>query len=218
MFCWLTVGAGARFLNLKGSPVNSACWAQLNLEAFGKFWKRLCCNSLSGLVTGSKTFSPARVCLSPSRFFSNPVFLAKSKWWVYSSKWVSQSLFLTWLHSSWIVCIFLSQHGCEGQWSKLEANDPFLNQKKKERMKPECVLSGFQRWEFLMETVWAGSWLSFPPVHFLWFSSLLPPSFWNRFAERCSWEAFGVLAVTQLSDYKVCTVEEKFSYYANLTN
>lgn len=110
VFCWLTVGAWARFLNLKGSPVNSL----LGSAEFGRLWKileklvlqlRVAGNWLRGLLP-----SPG-VCLSAAWFFSNPVSLANSEWWVDSSKGVSQRLFLTWLHSSWIVRVSLGQPG-----------------------------------------------------------------------------------------------------------
>lgn len=81
MFCWLTVGAGARFLNLKGSPVNSACWAQLNLEAFGKILEEIVLELTEWPGNWLKDTLPSpSVCLSISWIFSNLVFLAKSKW------------------------------------------------------------------------------------------------------------------------------------------
>lgn len=112
MFCWLTVGAWARFLNLKGSPVNSL----LGPTEFGRLWKILekTVLQLTKQLAGNwlkDTLPSSRVCLSTGWFFSNLVFLARSKLWVDSSKWVSQRLFLTWLHSSWIVCVSLGQRG-----------------------------------------------------------------------------------------------------------
>lgn len=110
VFYWLTVGAQARFSNLKGSPVNSL----LGSAEFGRLWKileklvlqlRAAGNWLRGLLPSLS------VCLSAAWFFSNPVSLANSEWWVDSSKGVSQSLFLTWLHSSWIVWVSLGRPG-----------------------------------------------------------------------------------------------------------
>ena len=117
VFCWLTVGARARFLNLKESPVKLGLPGSTE---FGSFWKILETVMLQLPEWSADRFqdsSPQPQCLFKHWLvFPNRVFLARSEWWPSLSKWVSQGLFLTWLHRSWIVWVFKGQHECEGWW------------------------------------------------------------------------------------------------------
>lgn len=105
------MGLGPEFWIWKGALLTQSA----GLTESGRLWKILekivlQLNEWPGNWLKNILLSPS-VCLRTSWFFLTQFFWPNPKWWVFSSKWVSQSLFLTWLHSSWIVCVF-GQHGC----------------------------------------------------------------------------------------------------------
>lgn len=109
VFFWLTVGARARAsFEFEREPCLPCSRCPAGLGGLWKSLGRFVSSSSSGLVTGLGTGScPTAVSLVWPMF---PVSQAG----VCSSKWVSPRLFLTCLHSTWVIwSLFGGQHGHE---------------------------------------------------------------------------------------------------------